>query len=366
MTNKEILFFIAKCLTINHNSENKSRVTDLISSGSVDWDKVVQISTSQYVFPALYINLKRANLLSYLSEELVNYMDHITSLNRERNLEIIQQAKELNSELKKNGIDPIFLKGTGFLLQNFYHDPGERMVGDIDFLVSKQDYHRTISALNEIGYDFVAKTEYHFPAYKHHPRLQLESRIAAVEIHHEMTIDEYAKEFNYEFIEEHCQITNNYKVLSYEDQLILTGIAKQINDNGYELNTMSLRNGYDIMLLSNKVDTLKAIQPFNLLFNPLNNFLALCSLIFDTNGIRFEKNNNSKDAIQLFLKIYEDPTFGKKHLNNKKSRIFWRKRMRFIQKSFVKKDYAFWIFKRMTDPQWYKEKMIQLGFKSKN
>lgn len=77
------------------------------------------------------------NLLQYLPEELVNYMIHITDLNRERNKQIIKQAKEINSLLLANDITPIFLKGTGNLLEGLYADIAERMVGDIDFIVSK-------------------------------------------------------------------------------------------------------------------------------------------------------------------------------------------------------------------------------------
>ena len=39
-------------------------------------------------------------------------MEHITNLNRERNKQIITQAKDLNTLLLKNNITPIFLKGT--------------------------------------------------------------------------------------------------------------------------------------------------------------------------------------------------------------------------------------------------------------
>lgn len=365
MTTKEVLFFIGKCLTINHNSENKARVTDLISSGSVDWDKVVQTSTSHYVFPALYINLKRADLLSYLPEELVNYMDHITSLNRERNLEIIKQAKEINSLLKENGITPIFLKGTGFLLQDFYSDPAERMVGDIDFLVSKSEYKKTISVLNNVGYDFVIKAKYHFPSYKHHPRLQLESRIAAIEIHHEMTINKYKREFNYDFIQKNCLEINGSKILSYQDQLTLVGVAKQINDSGDILNTMSFRNAYDIYLLALKVNSLETISRFKFLFKPLNNFLAVCNLVFNDNCISYLKNKESVKSVDLFHRTYDDIIFGKKRIKSAKKRIFWMARVDFILKSFTKKDYAYWLFKRITDPKWYSEKMIQLGIKSK-
>ena len=78
-------------------------------------------------------------------------MKHITDLNRERNTQIIAQAQELNSLLLENNIRPIFLKGTGNLLAGIYEDISERMVGDIDFIFSKEDYPKAITILREFG-----------------------------------------------------------------------------------------------------------------------------------------------------------------------------------------------------------------------
>jgi hypothetical protein len=70
----------------------------------------------------LYCNLKRADFLHYLPTDLVAYMKHITDLNRERNQQIVEQAKEINELLLTNNITPIFLKGTGNLLEGLYDD----------------------------------------------------------------------------------------------------------------------------------------------------------------------------------------------------------------------------------------------------
>ena len=121
-----------------------------MQSKNIDWDSVVKISTGHFVFPALYCNLKRANFLHYLPEELVAYMEHITNLNRERNEEIISQARELNTLLLTNNITPIFLKGTANLLARIYEDIAERMVGDIDFIFIK----RRLSKSNQIIKEF--------------------------------------------------------------------------------------------------------------------------------------------------------------------------------------------------------------------
>jgi hypothetical protein len=91
---KETLYFVAKCLTISLEEKNRDEIEFILKTMDVDWDTVVKVSTGHYVFPALYCNLQRANFLHYLPEELVTYMKHITNLNRERNEEIITEARE--------------------------------------------------------------------------------------------------------------------------------------------------------------------------------------------------------------------------------------------------------------------------------
>ena len=122
MNYKETLYFIAKCLTISLEEKNRDEIELILKTTDVDWDAVVKVSTAHYVFPALFCNLKRADFLQYLPHELVNYMQHITNINRERNKQIISQANELNNVLLANKITPIFLKGTGNLLAGIYED----------------------------------------------------------------------------------------------------------------------------------------------------------------------------------------------------------------------------------------------------
>jgi hypothetical protein len=113
MNYKETLFFIGQSLTINHDPENKVLIEEQLKSKSVDWEALVKVITAHFVLPALYCNLKRANFLHYLPEDLVSYMVHITDLNRKRNHQILAQAKEINELLLANHITPIFFKRYG-------------------------------------------------------------------------------------------------------------------------------------------------------------------------------------------------------------------------------------------------------------
>ncbi|PQJ69501.1 nucleotidyltransferase domain-containing protein [Polaribacter butkevichii] len=364
MNYKETLFFVAKCLTINHEEKNKVLIEKELKSGNTDWDSVVKVSTGHFVFPALYCNLKRANFLHYIPEELVNYMIHITDLNRERNQQIIDQAKEINELLLKNNITPIFLKGTGNLLEGLYEDIGERMVGDIDFIFSKEDYSKAIEFLTTNGYSKVIEDNYDFPQFKHYSRLQKENRIAAIEIHKELLIEKFAHEFNYDFIKSDCQIINTIKVMSYENQLSLSIIAKQINDDGVHFKNIALRNAYDVFLLSKKTIAKNAFFKFYTLKTPLNCFLAICHTTFGyLDSLEYIKDQETDKYLKIFNKLLINKS--KRNFKNeiKTKELFIKKRISIIYKSIFDKEYRTWLINRVTDKKWQTQKLIQLGLK---
>jgi hypothetical protein len=362
---KETLFFIAKCLTISLEEKNRDEIELVLKTTDLDWEAVVKVSTSHYVFPALYCNFKRANFLKYVPEDLVGYMGHITELNRERNLQIIKQAKEINKLLLANNITPILLKGTGNLLGGLYDDIAERMVGDIDFIFSKEDYPKAIIILREFGYSDVHRYKYHFPYEKHYRRLQKENNIAAIEIHKELLdIKKYINEFNYSFVEKDSQIINGAAVLSYANKLNLSVISNQINDSGFYYKTMALRNAYDVFLLSKKTNAKAAVNALDQLTSPLNCFLAACYEVF--NKIESLEYNNTKKAtsyVSVFNSQFINSIATKKRHKRIKSYLFIKSRVNILYKSIIYKEYRVWLFKRVTDKNWYNEKGIQLGIK---
>lgn len=366
MTYKETLFFVGKSLTMNSEKENVSYITNLIKANKVNWDKVVQLSTKHYVFPALYCNLKRAGIINLLPLDLAEYMAHITQLNRERNLQIIEQAKEVNKVLIDKGIVPIFLKGTALLLQNMYEDIGERMVGDIDFLVEEKHYQNTYTILKNMGYKKVLDTSYDFPGFKHLPRISKKDNIAAIEIHRELTTEGFHKEFNYNTVSKDLLLAENCKVLNYSNQLTLSVIAKQINDKGYLYNDVSLRNAYDVFILSLKTNSLEAVKKYPSLFEKLNSFLALSFFVLSANSIKFEQTKESEKSLKIYQKTLDNARFKKKHYKNLNRTLFLKTRFSIIYKSFANKEYRRWLLKRISDKRWQKEKLIQLGFKKSN
>jgi hypothetical protein len=364
MSYKETLYFIAKCLTISLEEKNRDEIEFMLKTTDVDWEAVVKVSTSHYVFPAIYCNFKRADFLKYLHADLVEYMKHITNLNRDRNTQIIQQAQELNSILLEKNVRPVFLKGTGNLLEGLYKDVGERMVGDIDFIVSNEDFLKSNEILMNNGYKTKINESYLFPNFRHSPRLIKNTRIAAVEIHKELFIEKFPHEFNYELINKKVQKINNVNVLSFEHQLALSIIANQINDSGFYYKTMPLRNAYDVFLLSKKTSAKAAVNTLNNLTNPLNCFLAACYEVF--NSVESLEYNKTKKTVP-YLRVFNNQFTARKKTKRRHKRIktylFLKTRLYIIFKSIIFKEYRIWLFKRVTDINWLIEKGIQLGIK---
>ena len=290
-------------------------------------------------------------------------MKHITDLNRDRNTQIIQQAKDLNSLLLANNITPIFLKGTANLLAELYQNLSERMVGDIDFIFSKKDYPKAITVLKEFGYSEVKKREYYDPDEKHYGRLQKDTNIAAIEIHSRLLdIKKYDYEFNYGFVEKNSQVIKGVTVLSYANKLNLSIIANQINDSGFYYKTMALRNAYDVFLLSKKTNAKSAVNSLDNLTNPLNCFLAACYEVFNkVESIEYIKN--AKTALYLinFNNQFTKPV--KRQSKRNKIYLFIKRILYVLHKSLKYKEYRVFLFKSLTDKDWCKRKLVQLGIK---
>ena len=364
MNYKETLYFIAKCLTISLEEKNRQEIEKQLKSTYIDWDAVVKVSTAHCVFPALYCNLQRADFLHYLPQELVSYMEHITDINRGRNKQIISQARDLNNHLLANNITPIFLKGTGNLLAEIYEDIAERMVGDIDFIFSKEDYPKAITLLREFGYSDVKKRKYHYPdSYnKHYRRLQKENNIAAIEIHSKiLKIKKFTNEFNYNVIDRDSQIINEFRLLSYANKLNLSIVAYQIHDSGFYYKTMALRNAYDVFLLSKKTNAKGAVNELDKLTNPLNCFLAACYEIFNNvDSLEYKKTKKVASYLSIFNSQFTNTVKTKRKHKHIKRYLFIKSRLNLIYKCLIYREFRVWILNLLTEKEFYKRRLVEL------
>ena len=238
------------------------------------------------------------------------------------------------------------------------------MVGDIDFIIlSTEDYPRAIELLEGNGYT----RDYEKPIYpraRHYPKLVHKKKIAAVEIHRELLIKKYRNEFNYNFIKSSVQKIHEVSVLSFKNQLILSSAAYQINDYGFEYKSLTLRNAYDVFLLSKKTTAKKAFKKLNTLRHPLNCFLASCFEVFNKpKTLHYTTSKKIEKYLIQFNKLINDKKLVEQEFKKSIRKRMISRRIEIIFKSFFYKKYRVWLFKRITDKNWRKGKTDSIGVK---
>ena len=198
------------------------------------------------ILPALYSNAKKKNLLKFFPEDLNSFLKKIFEENNRRNQILIKELNELSKILAENNISHLFVKGAYNIKTNLYDNLGERMVGDIDFLVNKSDLNLTEKILLKNGYKNSKVDTKKFWIRPHIPKLINTKKLFSVEIHREQL--RYFKRNLLpakELLESKRLKKNNYL-------LKLCVLNYQVNDYGATSLSYSFRSIYDYVLLSKK------------------------------------------------------------------------------------------------------------------
>lgn len=359
MNYKQYLFFVAKCLTLDQHPERIAEIKETINTGLVNWEHVVELSSGQFVLPALYMQLKRNGILSHLPADLVEFLEEITDLNRKRNLAILEQAKEISTLLHAQGISPVFLKGVAHLLFGLYIDLAERMIGDIDFLVPEDKMVEAANLLIEKGYkpliDYKPET---FAQLKHFPRLQNYDYPAAVEIHKEVLNPGYQNLFRgVEILKDKqsvVELQNHAFIPSTKNMIIHNVLNAQLSDKSYSYSDLLLRQMYDLCLLSLKADINEIAKNHGKALTIFNTYFAVTAFVFSNpKGIIYQNTFRARFYVKR-MDFFLSHRFVHQSFRTTKY-LLWRLR-RYITipiLSLFQKDTRKLLFNRLTDRKWY-------------
>ncbi|WP_422107338.1 nucleotidyltransferase family protein [Winogradskyella sp.] len=221
-----------------------------LSDPKFDWDNIVVEGSKHLVLPAIYCRLKSKKILHLLPDELNSYLKEITSLNRNRNLAIIEQVHLLTELFNSHNIDYVLLKGTALLVGDFYHDIAERMVGDIDILIDNNHIEMAFNLLKNNGYEPITETlGSQFFEHKHLPRLKTSLHIGAVELHRRLFVSYKDRILTTSHILLKKQELNGINIPSLNHLVRHNILNYQIADQGSLYNTLNIRSVYDFIIL---------------------------------------------------------------------------------------------------------------------
>lgn len=254
-----------------------------LESDSTDWDHLVRVGSSHLVLPAIYCRLKAKKLLHVLPKEMESYLKEITALNRERNQQLLAEAQQISQWFQEAGIDHVFLKGTAMLASGYYKDVAERMVGDLDILIQKNQLIIAKQLLESMNYHKHHNLIYLPKGHRHIPPMTCKSTIGAVELHDNLLIKRARHYISLEKFLNTKQIKNGVAIPSNKNLIHHSILNFQINDKGFTHNLLSLKFMYDFSVILKEIDKLEITNKY------LESFLGMCAIFFSD-----KKNYNSK------------------------------------------------------------------------
>lgn len=331
----------------------------IIQSGEVDWNRVVYAGSNNYVLPAMYLKLEESKLLENLPPELATHLKELYELNLERNSIILDNTSQINELLKSHNITPVFMKGLGNILDGIYSSPGERMMLDIDLLVHPDNMEEAAELLIDDGFTC---TQPYDPgrknAMKHYPPLVRENLPAFVDIHRMPLNIQYNDYFNFEtaLSDTRPALGNaGYMVMSDAHKIRLNFIHSQLVHWGHQNARPSLRDLYDLYLLSLREDAAEILSGFTPSPAKAAGYLRV---LYRTFGIRKPLPKKIKGKGKIFLRRHEltmnHPRIGKLIFGVLK---FFRLYLYIPLRSIFDKNYRLYVKVRLKDPEWYKRNL---------
>lgn len=362
MTYKQLFYLTGHCLSLDEHPQFREKIIELFQAEGRDLENFVQLCSDHLIIPAIYLKLKAHDLLAHLPEEYKQAFVEIYERNRERNQQILKQIDEITAILNKENIQPVFLKGTANLLDDLYSDLGERMIGDIDFLVKEEDYLKAAEILLKEGYYNQQERdgeiiEISSPDH-HYSFLTKKDAPAVVEIHHVPVLVKYSRQFTSEMVfSQKRKITGkeNTYVPSDSHKAIHTFIHCQLSDSGHRHLDTSFRDLYDAYLISKKVDLNEVLMQIEEKFKAQVFFCFVYRTFNLKEQIIFFDETKVKRYMIRYDWWMDHPKFNKLYFRIiELFNIVFGSYLEKLIKSIFSKSYRKYIWIRIKDPKWYK------------
>jgi len=355
MDYRETYYFTGKCLSIDRYPERVKGIADTLTSGNVNWELFVWTASNHLVLQTIFVKFRKHDLLRLLPEDLTRHLEYVHSLNSDRNKNIRRHLLEINSKLTAEGIVPVFMKGAGNLLDALYGDEGERLMQDVDILVSDSEMEKAAGVLLDNG--FSSKEEYdgkYRIALKHYPQLWKEALPAPLELHRLPVSLDYEKIFGYGMVNSGKRRAKAFRecfVMSDRHKVIHNFIHTHLMHLGYLHTRIFLRDMYDMMLLSERDDPGETLAGFGHYRRKAAGYLRVVSKVLGTPLVTHQKMKGKG----RFFSYRHNKLLKAGYL----SKVFFLL-VRYLQlyitlpaKALWDRRYRLFVAKRLGSPQWY-------------
>ena len=239
---------------VNILYRSESEILNGIDINTINFENLIKLASSHLMLPALYFNINKKNCSYLFPDDFIAYIRNIFAINKSRNEILLSEAKELSELLFENNIKHIFLKGTALLLSNVFEDIGERMIGDIDFIIQHKDEEKVEKVLkynNNCTPQKLSLLRFFKPT--HLQRKVPENKTIAIEAHLELLEPRHRWIFNSKVLRNN--FNEELKTIKTPSTSFLFDhciYALQVRDKGFFIPYHGHRSIYDIYKLDCK------------------------------------------------------------------------------------------------------------------
>jgi len=244
------------------------------ASPDVDWMLLLELANKALVTPALYRALEASGALAEAPDDVAKFMAEVTVLNDERNARLRRAAGDAVNALNVANIEPVLLKGMAIWASLPPQAGFSRMTSDIDLLVSPDQTEGAITALQEAGFDLLAR--YEGPSTHVVAELGRPTDVGIIDLHqHPPGPRGMIPAFGVGGLPTQLEWNGRVRVPSPAEQILLMCLHDQFHDGGY------WRGGFDLRHLKDLADltwapqgvdwrALEALTPTRLLRNAVH------------------------------------------------------------------------------------------------
>ncbi len=353
---KQTYYLISRILALDFCPGTSQDIIKDLPKTKAQWQALVSLGSSHLVLPAVYLSLKRHQLLIHLPEDLEEYLQYVHDLNVKRNGKIIQHCKDIRALLHAKDIAIVFMKGTGHLLDGLYGDIGERMMYDIDVLVAEDEMLNAARLLEENGFrpvkEFLPRA---LASTMHYPLLQRDDFIAGIEVHRLPTQYFYRKNFSGEMVFsflKKAHMDEDLWVMNNKLKILHNFIHSQLMHGGHYHGDVSLRDLYDMLLLSKREPLYETFAGYG---NYRSKAIGYQKLMYKVFRLPVPENLQNSSRGNFFL-VRQEWTLNM----SKRSLAIFHLLMMGIKKYISlplhviwNKDARNYVFARLLKPSWY-------------
>ena len=374
MKSGEIYYLIGKLLALGPwRQEQPGRITGpassiqkvssiktLVQTAGIDWQKFVQIASNNYVLQTLYPKFTENGLAGLLPADLQDHLRDIHRLNHERNDDILNYCNNINSILVSRNIIPVFMKGAGNLVDGLYYSQGERIMADIDILTRPDKMEAAAELLIREGYrPFGSFHPAKAKTIKHYPLLLHDDLPAFVEIHRMPVNIQFAAHFDHTAVFREMRPALNapdLMVMSDSHKILLSFFHSQLVHWGYYHARPSLRELYDLFLLSHRKDPSMVYSSMPRFRGKAAGYLKVMQKIFDSQQALPDE---LKGKGNIYL-IRHDIALTSPRTGRVLYRILklWRLFISIPVSGLFSRNHRLYMMARLKDREWYRRNLL--------